>query len=114
MVAANLDERLGWKSAGSDEFFAVGKRHRVVGPAVQDHRVRLERRDRAPSFLYRAEQDQRGFFRVDVRGDRTTTRQADDQVGLVPVVFGLSSVDDGVEVVAIESRIQDFVASLLK
>ena len=49
----------------------------------------------------------------DVHGDRTTTGTADNHIGLVLVVRRLSSADGSVEVIVVESRIDDCVAVLL-
>jgi hypothetical protein len=41
VIVADLDQRRRRQSAVPEKFLAVGKRHHIVGPAVQDHRAGL-------------------------------------------------------------------------
>lgn len=114
VIVADLNERLRWQAAVSDKFLGVAEGDYVVSSAVQNHRVRLNRRGSAPSLPRWAKQDQRRVARVDVHGNGTAARRADDHVRVMPVVFGLGGADGRIEVVIIEARVDDFVAVICK
>ena len=77
---------------------------------MQDNRVRLDGRGRAPFLPRRAKQDEWRVSAVDVHRDRTATRTANDHIGLVLIVFGLSGADRQPKVVVIEGRVDERVA----
>ena len=83
------------------------ERHHVVGFGMQDDRAGLHRRRRSPSLPRRAEQHQRRCPRVDVHRHGTAPAGADDDIGLMPVEFGLGDADGGIEIVVGQGRIQD-------
>ena len=86
----------------------------VVGPAVQDHRAGLDRPGRPVLLPRRAEQDEPGLAAVDVHGDGTAPRRADDHLRLVLVELGLGDPDGLVEVLVGQLRVDDLVAVLAR
>jgi hypothetical protein len=70
VVVADLDERRGGQPAVADQFLAVGKRHHLINPAVEDHRAGLHRPGAAVLLPGRAEQDEPGVPAADRHGDR--------------------------------------------
>ncbi len=74
----------------------------------------FERRGRAPILPCWAKQDERRVSAVDVHGDCTATGRTDDHIRLVLIVFGLSGADGQIEVVIVQCRVDDFVASVFQ
>ena len=110
VIVANFDERLRWQSAVGNQFLGVGKWDHVVLARVKDGCLGHDGRGHAPSLPRGAKQDQRRVARFEVHGDGTAARRAHDDVRVMPDVFGLGGADGSIEVVVIESRVDDFVA----
>lgn len=70
------------------EFLGVGKWDHVVLVRVKDGCLGLDGCGRAPSLPRGAKQDQRLIARFEVYGDGTTARRADDDVKVMPIIFG--------------------------
>jgi len=114
MVVPNLDERVGRKAVAGNKFFRVPERNHVIGSAVKDDRIRLECSGGTPILPCGAKQYEWRLAGLDIHGDCTTTRGANNHVGLMFVVFSLSRADRFVEVVIIESGVDDLVTCILQ
>jgi hypothetical protein len=76
VVVANLDERRGGQPTVPDQFLAVGERHNVVGPWMQDRGVLLDSPGGVLPLPGRAEQDEWGVAAVEIYGYGTAPSTA--------------------------------------
>jgi len=114
VLKADFDQLFRGQAAVPDQFLRIGKRHGLVGSGMKDSGVRLHGIGRAPGLPCRAQQNQRRIPSVDVHSHCTTSGTADHDIGLTPVVLGLSDTNGGVEVVVGQGGIDDVVAVVLE
>ena len=114
VIIADFHQRPWWQTTVGYQLLRVLQGDHIVGPAVQDDRAPLHCRGGAPVLPSRAEENQRRLARAKVHGDCAATGGADDHVGLVLVVLGLSGADGGSEVVVIEGGVDDVVPMALE
>ena len=73
MIVPDFDQRRRWQIAVYDQFFRIGKGDHIIGPAVQDHRVRPDGLGCSPVLPCWAEQNEFGIAAVDVHRQGTAT-----------------------------------------